>query len=195
MGYSHLAVQPSIGTIRICRPEQGQPGVTMDSSAMLVMTDLKRVAAAVISPQDSMDVAHTHMMQRGVRMLLVVDGQQNLAGIITTNDILGEKPVSVAQTLRIRHADIRVADLMTPADRLEAFDMHTVQGARVGQVVASLQQARRHHALVVQRDAHGQNEVRGLFSLSQIARQLGMPLSLPEQAVSFAELEAALGAG
>ena len=192
MGYSHLAVQPSIGTIRICRPEQGQPGVTMDSSAMLVMTDLKRVAAAVISPQDSMDAAHTHMMQRGVRMLLVVDSQQSLAGIITATDILGEKPVSVAQELRIRHAYIRVTDLITPADLLEAFDMRTVQSARVGQVVASLQQARRHHALVVQRDANGQNEVRGIFSLSQIARQLGMPLSLPEQAGSFAELEAAL---
>jgi CBS-domain-containing membrane protein len=192
MAMSQLAVQPSIGTIRICRPEQGQPGVTMDSSAMLVMTDLKRVAAAVISPQDSMDTAHAHMMQRGVRMLLVVDGQQNLAGIITTNDILGEKPVRVARELGLRHADIRVTDLMTPADRLEAFDMHTVQSARVGQVVASLQQARRHHALVVQRDSQGSNEVRGIFSLSQIARQLGMPLALPQEAKSFAEIEAAL---
>lgn len=192
MGYSQLAVQPAIGTVRICRPEQGQPGVTMDSPAMLVMTDLKRVAAAVISPEESMDAAHQHMMQRGVRMLLVVDGTRNLAGIITATDILGEKPVSVSHDRRIRHADIRVADLMTPADRLEAFDMHTVQSARVGQVVASLQHARRHHALVVQNDAQGRREVRGIFSLSQIARQLGVPLALPEQAGSFAEIEAAL---
>jgi CBS-domain-containing membrane protein len=194
MGYSHLAVQPSIGTMRICRPEQGQPGVTMDSPAMLVMTDLKRVAAAVIAPHDSMDAAHAHMMQRGVRMLLVVDGTQELAGIITATDILGEKPVSVAQDQRIRHADIRVSDLMTPADRLDAFDMHTLQSARVGQVVASLQRARRHHALVIQRTADGSSEVRGIFSLSQIARQLGVPLALPEQAGSFAEIEAALAA-
>lgn len=194
MGYSHLAVQPSIGTMRICRPEQGQPGVTMDSPAMLVMTDLKRVAAAVIAPHDSMDAAHAHMMQRGVRMLLVVDGTQELAGIITATDILGEKPVSVAQHQRIRHADIRVSDLMTPADRLDAFDMHTLQSARVGQVVASLQRARRHHALVIQRTADGSSEVRGIFSLSQIARQLGVPLALPEQAGSFAEIEAALAA-
>ena len=194
MEYSHLAVQPSIGTMRICRPEQGQPGVTMDSPAMLVMTDLKRVAAAVVSPHDSMDAAHAHMMQRGVRMLLVVDGTQDLAGIITATDILGEKPVSVARDRRIRHADIRVSDLMTPAERLDAFDMHTVQAARVGQVVASLQRARRHHALVIQRTAEGGSEVRGIFSLSQIARQLGVPLALPGQAGSFAEIEAALAA-
>ena len=192
MAHSALHVLPKIGAIRICRPEQGRPDVSLDSPAMLVMTDLKRVAAAVISPQDPMDRAHATMIQRGVRMLLAVDDKGNLAGIITTNDILGEKPVAVAQERRIHHSDILVADIMTPADRLEAFDMHALQSARVGQVVATLQHARRHHALVVQAGPDGQREVRGIFSLSQMARQLGMPLALPSEAKSFAEIEAAL---
>ena len=193
MAHAALPVQPSIGSIRICRPEQGQPDVTLDSPALLVMTDLKRIAAAVCSPQDSMEHAHQFMMQRGVRMLLAVDTEQHLAGIVTATDILGEKPVELVHDQRMKHSEITVADIMTPADRLEAFDMHTVQSARVGQVVASLQEAKRHHALVIQRTAKGDREVRGLFSLSQIARQLGQPLQLPEQARSFAELEAALG--
>ncbi|MEJ8840269.1 CBS domain-containing protein [Ramlibacter sp. AN1133] len=192
MNYAALPVLPKIGTTRVCRPEQGQPGVALDSPAMLVMTDLKRVAAAVISPQDTMDRAHAFMMQRGVRMLLALDDRQNLAGIVTTNDILGEKPVAVVQERRIRHDEILVADVMTPAERLDAFDMHAVQSAQVGQVVASLQQARRHHAIVVQTSADGTREVRGIFSLSQIARQLGMALQLPAEAKSFAEIEAAL---
>ena len=192
MNYAALPVLPKIGTIRVCRPEQGQPGVALDSPAMLVMTDLKRVAAAVISPQDTMDRAHAFMMQRGVRMLLALDDRQNLAGIVTTNDILGEKPVAVVQERRIRHDEILVADVMTPAERLDAFDMHAVQSAQVGQVVASLQQARRHHAIVVQKNADGTREVRGIFSLSQIARQLGIALQLPAEAKSFAEIEAAL---
>ena len=192
MAYSAPPVLPRIGAIRVCRPEQGQPGVSLDSPALLVMTDLKRLAVAVISPQDTMDNAHGFMVQRGVRMLLALDERQNLAGIVTTNDILGEKPVAVAHERRIRHDEILVADIMTPAERLDAFDMHAVQSARVGQVVAGLQQARRHHALVVQMAADGQREVRGIFSLSQIARQLGMPLQLPVEAASFAEIEAAL---
>lgn len=192
MAHNALPVLPKIGAIPVCRPELGRPDVTLDSSAMLVMTDLKRVAAAVCSSQDAMEQAHTFMIQRGVRMLLVVDGRQNLAGIITTNDILGEKPVAVAQDRRIHHSDILVTDVMTPADRLEAFDMHAVRTARVGQVVASLQHARRHHALVVQTGGDGSREVRGIFSLTQIARQLGMPLQLPSEAKSFAEIEAAL---
>lgn len=189
---NRLAILPSIGAIRICRPEEGRPGVTLDSPALSVMTDLMQVAAAVISPQQTMDAAHAFMMQRGVRMLLAVDDLGQLAGIITSNDILGEKPVAVAGTRRIRHSEILVADIMTPADRLEAFELRTVQSARVSQVVASLQHARRHHALVVQPGPDGTRELRGLFSLSEIARQLGAPLELPEQAKSFAELEAAL---
>jgi len=187
-----LPVLPRIGAVRLCHPAQGQPSVSLDSSALLVMTDLKRVAAAVTSPQDTMEQAHAFMIQRGVRMLLVIGEQETMAGILTTNDVLGEKPVAVAQELRIRHGDILVADVMTPADRLEAFDMHVVQSARVGQVVASLQQAGRHHALVVQTANDGMREVRGIFSLSQIARQLGVPLQLPTEARSFAEIEAAL---
>lgn len=187
-----LPVLPRIGAVRLCHPAQGQPSVSLDSSALLVMTDLKRVAAAVTSPQDTMEQAHAFMIQRGVRMLLVIGEQETMAGILTTNDVLGEKPVAVVQERRIRHGDILVADVMTPADRLEAFDMHVVQSARVGQVVASLRQAGRHHALVVQTANDGMREVRGIFSLSQIARQLGVPLQLPTEARSFAEIEAAL---
>jgi CBS-domain-containing membrane protein len=192
MAYSALPVQPKIGAIPLCRPEQGQPAVTLDSPALLVMTDLKRVAAATISPQDSMDHAHAFMIRRGVRMLIALDEQQVLAGIITADDILGEKPVALAQQQRVQHRDILVGDVMTPAERLDAIDMRALHYARVGNVVASLQQSRRHHALVVQSTAEGRREVRGIFSLSQIARQLGMPLQLPAEASSFAELEAAL---
>lgn len=192
MPFTPLPVLPAIGAMPICSPERGQPDVTLDSAALLVMTDLKRVAAATISPQATMDAAHDFMIQRGVRMLLAVDAGRSLAGIITTNDVLGEKPVAVAQQRGLHHDDITVADIMVPAARLEAFDMQAVRGARVGHVVASLRQARRHHALVVQVSPDGRREVRGIFSLSQIARQLGVALSLPAEANSFAEIEAAL---
>lgn len=192
MASSPLPIQPSIGRVRIASPEEGH-SVTLDSAALLVMTDLKRVTAATVSPNATMEQAHAFMMQRGVRMLLAVDQEDgSLAGIVTATDVLGEKPMGLVRDRGVRHSEILVSDIMTPAERLEAFDMHTVRSARVGQVVASLQEARRHHALVVQRAHDGLTEVRGLFSLTQIARQLGTPLQLPDRAGSFAELEAAL---
>src|SRR5438034_1004549 len=60
--------------------------------------------------------------------------------------------------------------------------------ARVGHVLETLRRAGRQHALVVERAM-----VRGIFSISQIARQLGV--SVPaggEVALTFSEIEAAL---
>lgn len=190
--YLPLASQPLQGAARICRPESGRTQVTLDSPAVHVMTDLTQVAAVIVDPQAPMDVAHDYMMQRGVRMLLALHEDETLAGIITATDLLGERPVALVRDQRVHHADILVADLMTPASRLQAIDIRHVAAARVGHIVSSLKQSRRHHALVVQHDAEGRAEVRGIFSLSQIARQLGMPLQLPEAAGSFAEIEAAL---
>lgn len=183
---------PLPGSVGLCRPLQHQETTTLDSPALEVMTDLTRVAAAAGRPDMSVGEANLYMMQRGVRMLLVLDQRELLAGIVTSTDILGEKPVALAGARGGRHSDILVADVMTPASRLDAFDLAAVEAACVGNVVASLQQTRRHHALVTQRNMGGGVEVRGIFSLSQIARQLGTPLQLTQAASSLAEMAANL---
>lgn len=182
--------RPLTGGVRLCRPAHEQLGATLDSPAMLVMTDLTQVAAAVATPEMSVHEANRYMISRGVRMLLVLDQRELLAGIVTATDILGERPVALTGERGVQHSDILVADVMTPASRLEAFDLRTVEGARVGNVIASLQRARRHHALVTQPGAARGVEVRGIFSLSQIARQLGTPLPLSGAIDSFAEMAA-----
>lgn len=193
--YTALPTHPLSGGARLCEPDPTALQYTLESPAMRVMTDLALVTAVVIEPQASMEAAHAMMLQRGVRMLLALDAGGQLAGLITATDILGEKPMNVVRERRIRHCEIQVADVMTPVSRLDAFDWKAVQSARVGNVVAQLQLARRQHALVTQAAGNGQVLVRGIFSLSQIARQLGIPLLLPEAASSFAEIEAALVAG
>ena len=180
------------GPVRLCRMIQDQPVTTLDSPALQVMTDLTHVAPAVTWPGATVDEANRYMVRRGVRMLLVLDDEELLTGIVTSTDILGERPITLARERGVRHSQILIADVMTPAHRLDAFEFRTVQHALVGHVVASLQRKRRHHALVMQPDGNGGLEVRGIFSLSQIARQLGTPLELPIAASSFAEVEAAL---
>jgi CBS-domain-containing membrane protein len=189
--YTALPTQSFSGIARLCAPDPSAPQETLESPATRVMTDLTQVTAVVIEPQATMEAAHEMMLQRGVRMLLALDAGGALAGLITANDILGEKPLHLVHERRIRHSEILVSDVMTAAARLDAFDWKAVQSARVGNIVARLQQARRQHALVTQ-SADGQVLVRGIFSLSQIARQLGMPLQLPQAAKSFAEIEQAL---
>jgi CBS-domain-containing membrane protein len=192
--YTALQTQSLPGTARLCAPDPSAAQQTLESPATEVMTDLTQVTAVVVEPQATMEAAHEVMLQRGVRMLLALDADGTLAGLITATDILGEKPMHLVHERRIRHADLLVSDVMTPASRLDAFDWKGVQSARVGNIVARLQLARRQHALVTQ-TVGGQTLVRGIFSLSQIARQLGIALQLPEAAGSFAEIEAALASG
>lgn len=192
--YTPLATHPVPRRLRLCATDTSATQETLDSPASRVMTDLRQVTAVVVDPQETMEAAHDMMLRRGIRMLLALDADGTLAGLITATDVLGEKPTHLVHDRRIHHSDILVADVMTPASRLDAFDWNAVENARVGHIVARLQYARRQHALVTQSLA-GQPLVRGIFSLSQIARQLGLPLQLPEAASSFAEIEAALAAG
>jgi len=164
----------------------------MDDAALTVMTDFDRVSAVLIRPSDGIDEANQRMIQRSVRLLLVVDSQRTVAGLITANDILGEKPMQIITERGGRHSDIVVRDIMTPQDRLEVLDIHDVEHARVGQIVSTLKESARQHALVVDRDRAGRQRVRGMFSLTQIARQLGIAIQSSEIARNFSEIEALL---
>lgn len=171
--------------------------VTPESSALEVMTDLRRVGAVTIDPRASIDDVNTLMVVRGVRALFVVEDARKLAGIITFTDIQGEKPLQVAAGRGMRRDELTVRELMTRADRLEVLDLREVQQARVGDIVATLRAAGRQHALVAEVTGEslesGEHTVRGMFSLTQIARQLGIPPQPAHDiAKTFAEIEAAI---
>lgn len=167
--------------------------VRADSPAIDVMTDLKLVAAATIDSETLVDVANQAMIARGVRSLLVLDATATLVGLLTARDILGERPMQVVRDRGLRHDEIRVKDIMTPGAAIEVLQMTDVLRAKVGQILETLKQSGRQHALVVDQDTvSGRQMVRGVFSASQIARQLGIPMQTAEVARTFAEIEAVI---
>jgi len=175
------------------RPGQVLPDrVGLEDPALQAMTDFQLVTAIIILPADTVDEAHARMIQRGVRLLLVVDQNRNVLGLVTATDILGEKPMQAAASRGLRRGEVQVRDIMTPQEHLEVLDVAALRGAKVGHVVATLRKAGRQHAVVVERDAAGRHSVRGLFSATQIARQLGVTVQTSEIARTFSEIEAAL---
>ena len=177
-----------------CRPVQLRPAhVTPDSPAREVMTDLSRVSPATIRPQAPVSGAHHYMISRGVRLLLVVDDHESILGVVTATDILGERPMLVARERGLRVDEQTVADVMTPAERVQVMSIEDVEAARVGHIVATLRHQGRQHALVMQADGDRRRAlVRGIFSLTQIARQLGVTMQPTVVAGTFAEIEAVL---
>jgi len=191
--YHALTEQRLSGSVFIARPAPPR-AVTTDSSAIDVMTDLRHTHAALIEPQMTMEAAHAYMVQRGVRLLLVLSADRALAGIITATDILGEKPLRFSEERRVKHSEIMVSDIMTPLDRLSALAIADVRHAKVGDVIANLRDGGRQHTLVMEKNAQGKLEITGIFSLTQIERQLGTQIPSTGVANTFAELEAALAA-
>ena len=167
------------------------PPVRADSPALEVMTDLARIPVATIAPDDLVSDANQAMLLRGVRLLPVTDEDECVCGVIATADFLSAKPLVVGERLGLMRHELRVRDVMTPLDKIEVLRLSEVAHAQVGNVVATLKAVTRVHALVVD-EVNGRQFLRGIFSASQIARQLGIHLAGHDAAQIFAEIEAAI---
>lgn len=170
------------------RPWQAPP-VSLDSPALDVITDLTRVKAATIAPSATLAQAEQTMIYQGVRMLFVVSDMPAVEGLITTNDLRGDRAVRTVQERHLRHDELSVGDVMTPLARLDAIEIGELRSATVSNVIATLQRLGRNHLLVVEGSPQ---QVRGVISRAQIERQLGRSIDLVEIADSFAEIERAL---
>ncbi len=175
------------------RPQQTLPEqVTMDDPAVAVMTDLSQVTAYATELATPLSKALEIMVKRGVRLLLVQNADRQIIGLITSRDIEGEKPERILTKAGGAWEDLLVADIMTLKPKLEVLLMEEVATARVGDIIATLRQVNRQHAMVLDSDpVTGQPAVRGLFSLSQIGLLLGLEIDPTRQPTTFADLERA----
>ncbi|MFM2065236.1 MAG: hypothetical protein RLZZ584_145 [Pseudomonadota bacterium] len=167
--------------------------VTRESPALAVMTDLSRVRAATIAPTQSLREARQAMMQQGVRLLFVVEHMPCILGLVTSNDLDGDRPLQQIARRGVVFADLTVGDVMTGLDDLDVIDYADLGRATVGQLAATLKRVGRRHLLVMQAaSADAPPRVRGVVSQTQIERQLGCSISGGEIASTFADLQQAL---
>jgi CBS domain-containing protein len=167
--------------------------IRLDSPAIEAMTDLRQVAAVTIRGSARISEANRTMIARGVRLLFVVAVTGVVEGLLTAHDIVGEKAVNLLHERGGRHTELTVADLMLPHHAIEVLDIDQVLRSEVGHIITTLKDSNRQHALVVDRDRLTREEyVRGIFSATQIGRQLGVPIATFDVAHTFAEIEAEL---
>lgn len=171
---------------------EGPARVTMSSSALCVMTDFRKVPVATIGPDATLGEATEEMIARGVRLLIVVQ-EERVLGLITARDTQGERPIQMVRERGLRHQDLRVRDLMAPLESMDLLELSRVMQAEVGDIVATLKNWGRQHALVGEKDpATGATRIRGVFSATQIGRQLGLQVQTFDVARTFAEIQSVL---
>jgi CBS-domain-containing membrane protein len=192
--YNPLPLFPLGAMASYFSPRQELPArVKMTDPAVLVMTDLRQVAAATIEANTPLDKALQMMVNGDVKLLLVINAQQVVIGLVTATDIQGEKPLKFLKEVSVRYEDILVRDIMTQREQLEVLHYEDVLRARVGDIVLTLKAAGRQHALVMDMDVQElRKSVRGIFSASQLGRQLGTPVYTNETLTCFAALRLAV---
>ncbi len=173
---------------RVGEPEGRVQGpLQMQQPAVLAMTDLRRVAAVAIHPDATLEAAQQRMVHAHVRMLLVTDSTDELLGLLTSRDLLGEAPIRVAVEDGLGRDQVPVSRVMVPRQRIQVLDWDEVQHASIGDIVCTLRQSGRQHALVVQQGQPAR--VCGIFSATQIGRLLGVAVEASDKPQSFAEVE------
>ncbi len=180
---------PLKANLRIERPEEPPELVHFHDSAMLVFTDFARVYPVTITVDRTIDYALHKMKKTGVRLLLVVDKKNRMIGLISADKIMGDDPVRLAEHKQIDYHQITVAMLMQPLKDIQVLESSHLRDARVGHIVATLHRLEQKYVLVVDHDI-----VRGLFSASQISKQLGRNILEDEMpAHSLAEMVHSIG--
>ncbi|WP_078118851.1 CBS domain-containing protein [Thiosocius teredinicola] len=168
------------------RPEQQFPGgLTVDSPAVEAMTDLRRVTALTVERTNTLAATRERMKKLGVRMLLVTGATGAVMGVITVTDLDSGRPEKIASKTGEQPEELLVQDIMTLRGRIEVLTLAAVEKAVVGQVLSSLREAQRRHALVLDNDEH----ICGIFSLTRVCGQVGLDIQPGEP---MPKIEAAL---
>ena len=164
-----------------------------DDPATLVMTDLHKIKAFTVDATASIDFANSKMIACGIRLLFVLNADDELVGLITATDLSGEMPITHMQKHGGSRDSILVQDIMTPRAKLKTLQMTDVSKARVGDIIETMKDFGRQHILVVERlDGETSERICGIFSTTQIGRQLGIELNISPRANTFAEFKSAI---
>jgi CBS-domain-containing membrane protein len=171
------------------RPEQTFPGgLGVDSPALEAMTDLRRVTALTVERTNTLASTRERMRKLGVRMLLVTDATGAVMGVITVTDLDSDRPAKIAAKSGEQVDELLVQDIMTLRGRIEVLQLADVEKASIGQILSSLRDAGRRHALVLDSAPDDeQNLICGIFSLTRLCGQIGLSIQPGDPMASIEE--------
>jgi len=160
------------------RPQQSfTGGLNVDTPALQAMTDLRKVTALTVERTNTLVATRERMQKLGVRMLLVTGATGAVMGVVTVTDLDSGRPEKIAAKTGEQPDDLYVQDIMTLRGRIEVLKLQDVSQATAGQILNSLRQAGRRHALVLDKSGGSETgEICGIFSLTRLCGQIGLDI-------------------
>lgn len=152
--------------------------VHLEDSAFSVMIDFTRNSPHVISPEVSMDQAIREMEISGAHLLLVINQNGGFEGVLTSENVWGEKPIQIIQARRIHRDQVTVKMLMVPLSEMIAINFDLLKNACVGHIVKTLSEHHKHYAIVLRANEKTKtNCLQGVFTRAQLSKQLHTDLA------------------
>lgn len=163
----------------------------LNDPALTMMINLEHTPAETISLNDHITDAILIEKASTDHVLFVTDDHHNIIGILTAEDVHGEKSYQIMQDKRIKRSDISVKMVMTPFDQVLCVELENLRYAKVSNVIVTLIESKQHYALVVDKNANGTaHMVKGFFWASLIGQALGSDITSTDVgAQSIAELQ------
>lgn len=156
--YSHPPVLPEL--------------VYLEDPALDVLINFETQQPAITHPKTHINIAKFDMKVHGSHIMLVVEDDV-VVGAISSEDILGEKPMQIVQERRIKYDEILVRAIMTPREKLATIRYQDLSHAKVGHVLATLNEAAQHYLIVVDsEDSSSHQTVHGIIYLYDILKRL-----------------------
>jgi predicted transcriptional regulator len=166
--------------------------IGLEDSAFSMMTDFNHIQPFSISANANIEEINNKMIACGVRLLFVTERDEVLLGLVTYNDIYGEKPLQYMQEHGGKREEITAIDVMTAVNQLESLALADILRARVGDIVETMKTSGRQHVLVSEYQSDGSQTISGMFSSTQIEKRLKIKIELSPRANTFADIERAL---
>ncbi len=146
--------------------------IHIDDPAIDAMIDFKQVRALTVQDNVPIRFARLEIQASGAHILIVINETEEVVGVISSEDILGEKPIKISEEKFIKRENITVQMLMLPRQKILAVDFEQVKTVKVANIIQTMKDFHQHHMLVLARNDSEKATIRGLFSLSSISRQL-----------------------
>lgn len=171
---------------------EGHTIARLGDPALSLLTDLTHAPCVMADHLDDLDSTLHTMVRAHVHMAFVTGVDEQVVGMITTDDLQGERPMQRAQADHVRFDELTLEQLMTPVSQWRVLSSAQLAHARVGDVVSTLREHGLRYLLVVD-PGTPRPVLRGVYSARRLETALGLDLRSDLHARSFAELEAALG--
>ncbi|MES2204745.1 MAG: CBS domain-containing protein [Pseudomonadota bacterium] len=160
--------------VEIAHPPTLPELIHIDDSVFSVFVDFQVQRSVTIYAKQSIDEAQLEMKANNVHLLLVVDANKHVIGMISSQALHGERPYQIIQEGRVKHSEIHVATIMLPIEQVLCLDYDALKTAKIGNLVETFKKHQRHYALVIKTDTQGKHRIQGYFSASRISRTLSL---------------------